>query len=48
MHKQLVGENIWFDKCFTTIIYENGWAGTNVEHSALDAMVMTSYNASTN
>jgi carnitine O-palmitoyltransferase 1 len=33
------GRNVWFDKCFTMLIFPNGYYSNNVEHSALDATV---------
>lgn len=39
--KSLTGDasNVWFDKCFTVLGYQDGWTGFNIEHSGLDAMV---------
>ncbi|KOO34715.1 carnitine o-acetyltransferase [Chrysochromulina tobinii] len=34
--------NKWFDKSFTSIIFENGRCGINAEHSPVDAMAMVS------
>ncbi|KAI0213942.1 Carnitine O-acetyltransferase, mitochondrial, partial [Lamellibrachia satsuma] len=33
------GSNRWFDKCFTSIVYPEGTAAVNVEHSVIDATV---------
>mmetsp|Transcript_77960 Transcript_77960/g.154932 ORF Transcript_77960/g.154932 Transcript_77960/m.154932 type:complete len:549 (-) Transcript_77960:374-2020(-) len=32
----------WFDKSFTTVIFENGRCGVNAEHTPVDAMTMVS------
>ena len=32
-------DNIWFDKCFNFMVFENAFAAGNVEHTAIDAMV---------
>ena len=39
LHRQLSGDNIWYDKCYSLVLYPNGWGGMNVEHSGIDAMV---------
>ncbi|KAJ1633889.1 hypothetical protein T492DRAFT_866047 [Pavlovales sp. CCMP2436] len=33
------GRNKWFDKSFTTLVFDNGRGGCNAEHSPVDAMV---------
>ncbi len=34
--------NKWFDKSFTSVIFENGRCGMNAEHTPVDAMTMVS------
>jgi len=36
------GRNKWFDKSFTTLVFDNGRGGCNAEHSPVDAMVCVS------
>ena len=42
--------NLWFDKSFTCMVFENGKVGINAEHTPVDAMAMLSLmmNAMTN
>jgi carnitine O-acetyltransferase len=36
------GRGKWFDKSFTTLVFDNGRGGCNAEHSPVDAMVCVS------
>ncbi|MGH2847978.1 MAG: choline/carnitine O-acyltransferase [Thermoleophilaceae bacterium] len=37
------GGNRWFDKAVSLIVFQNGSAGINVEHSSLDGMTISSF-----